>query len=77
MILAYQFCILNEIYLQVIVDAIVEEFIEANINEGRKNPDLTPFMDHLPEPSLIPSSQYKKLYSARGPSFVLIFVFIK
>lgn len=32
----YQFCILNEIYLQVIVNAIVREFIEANIYEGRK-----------------------------------------
>lgn len=32
----YQFCILNEIYLQVIVNAIVREFIEANIYEGQK-----------------------------------------
>lgn len=32
----YQFCILNAIYLQVIVNATVREFIKANIYEGRK-----------------------------------------
>lgn len=70
----------HKIYLQVIINAIVPDFIEVNNNKEQKKLCSNVGYASEPEPepfSFIRSSQYNKLHSVRSPFFVLIFVFMK